>query len=347
MIDRIKGLVARVGDWSLRHRPSRIMRHAIGGFLQHDALQYAGSMAYFSVLSIFQLLVLGVVAGSYVLGEGEARRLVIEQVNAGSPLDAETVGTIIDSVIESRGAMSAIGIGFLAWSALGIFSALSTGIGRVFENAPPRPFLKDKLLGLLLMGITGLLAVASIVIGIVTGILQRAAESVIADVPGGATAVWLLGLIAPLLFIFLAFWVIYKVVPNRPVAWAEVLPGAVVAALLWTILRFGFTWYATSVANYESAFGPISTGITLLVFLYFASIILLLGAEVARASALDSELGPITVANPRLLPVVVNPAPGPATAPRRGGLPRPLVLLGGALAGVVIGRLTKRGEDDT
>ena len=100
-------------------------------------------------------------------------------------------------------------------------------------------------------------------------------------------------------------------------------------------------------ANYDSAFGPISTGITLLVFLYFASIILLLGAEVARASALDSELGPITAANPRLLPVVVRPAPGPAPAPRRRGLPRPLVLLGGALAGVVIGRLTKRSEDDS
>ena len=346
MIDRIKEIVARVGDWSLRHRLPRIARHAIGGFLSHDALQYAGSMAYFSVLSIFQLLVLAVVAGSYVLGEWEARRLVIEQVNAGSPLGADTVGSIIDSVIESRGAMSIVSIAFLAWSALGVFSALSTGIGRVFENAPPRPFLQDKLLGLLLMGITGLLAVASIAIGIVTGILQRAAESVIAGLPGGSTAVWLIGLLAPLLLIFLAFWVIYKVVPNRSVGWAEVLPGALVAAVLWTVLRFTFTWYATSVANYDSAFGPISTGITLLVFLYFASIIVLLGAEFARASALDGELGPITVANPLLLPVVVDPGPRPAPMPRRRGWPRPLVVLGGVVAGVLIGRLTKRGEDD-
>jgi membrane protein len=344
-MDRVKQLIGRLDDWSFGHALPRISRRAVTGFLNHEALQTAGSMAYFAVLSIFQFLVLGVVVGSYVIGEGEARQFVIDNVSAGSPIDGETVGGIIDSVIESRGAMSIISIGFLVWSALGIFSALSTGISRVFENAPKRPFIQDKLIGLLLMGLTGLLAVASLVIGIITGILQEAATELVADLPGGGTAVWLIGLLAPLLLIFLAFWVIYKVVPNRPVGWREVLPGAIVAALLWTVLRFGFTWYATSVANYESAFGPISTGITLLVFLYFASVIVLLGAEFARASALDDELGPITAADPRLLPVLVEPAPGPAAPPKRG-LPKPILLAGGALVGLVIGRLTKREDRD-
>ena len=344
-MDRVKQLIGRLDEWSLRHGLPRISRRAITGFLNHEALQTAGSMAYFAVLSIFQFLVLGVVVGSYVIGEGEARQFVIDNVSAGSPIDADTVGGIIDSVIESRGAMSIVSIGFLLWSALGIFSALSNGISRVFENAPKRPFLKDKLVGLLLMGLTGILAVASLVIGIVTGVLQEVASDVLADLPGGGTVIWLIGLLAPVLLIFLAFWVIYKVVPNRPVGWGEVMPGAVVAALLWTVLRFGFTWYATSVANYESAFGPISTGITLLVFLYFASIIVLLGAEFARASALDDELGPITAADPRLLPVPVTAPPGPAAPPKRG-LPKPILLAGGAVVGLVIGRLTKRDDRD-
>jgi membrane protein len=345
MIDRVKGWLRDLDEWSRRHAWPRISRRAVTGFLDHEALQYAGSMAYFAVLSIFQLLVLGVVVGSFVLGEGEARDFIVEQAEAGTPLDRETVTGIIDAVIESRGAMSAISVGFLAWSALGIFSALSNGINRVFENAPKRPFLKDKLVGLLLMGLTGLLAVASIVIGIVTGVLQEVAAEVMADLPGDGTVIWLIGLLAPVLLIFLAFWVIYRVVPNRPVGWGEVLPGAIVAAVLWTALRFGFTWYATSVANYESAFGPLSTGITLLVFLYFASVIVLLGAEFARASALDDELGPITAADPRLLPVLVEPAPGPAAPPKRG-LPKPILLAGGALVGLVIGRLTKREDRD-
>ena len=345
MIDRVKQLVSRLDDWSQRHRLPRVSRRAISGFLAHDALQYAGSMAYFGVLSIFQLLVLGIVIGSFFLGEGEAREFVIEQVQAGTPIDAETVGGVIDAAIESRGTLTIVGLGLLVWSAMGIFSALSNGISRVFENAPRRPFLQDKLVGLLLMALTGVLALASLVIGIVTGVLQQAAGRVLADLPGGGTAVWLIGLLAPILLIFIAFWVIYKVVPNRPVRWGEVFPGAVVAALLWTVLRFGFTWYSTSVADYESAFGPLSTGISLLVFLYFASVIILLGAEFARASALDDELGPITAADPRLLPVPTEPAPGPAALPRRG-LPRPVALIGAAIAGLLIGRLTKRDEYD-
>ena len=345
MVDRVKQLVRPLDEWSLRHRLPRVSRRAISGFLAHDALQFAGSMAYFGALSIFQLLILGIVIGSFFLGEGEARDLVIEQVQAGTPLDAATVEGVIDSAIESRGTLTIISFGFLLWSALGIFSALSSGISRVFENAPRRPFVQDKLVGLLLMGLTGLLALASLVIGVVTGVLQAVAGDVLATIPGGGTAVWLIGLIAPILLIFIAFWVIYKVVPNRPVRWGEVLPGAVVAALLWTVLRFGFTWYATSVADYESAFGPLSTGISLLVFLYFASVVILLGAEFARASALDDELGLITAADPRLLPVPTEPVPSPAEPPKRG-LPRPLALIGAAVLGLVIGRLSKRDDEE-
>ncbi|HET8777496.1 MAG TPA: YihY/virulence factor BrkB family protein [Candidatus Limnocylindria bacterium] len=343
MIERAKRLVGELDDWSMSHKWPRVSRRAISGFLRHEALQYAGSMAYFSVLSMFQLLVLGIVVGSFVLGQGEARDFVIEQVQAGSPLDADTVTGVIDAAIESRGSMTIIGFGFLLWSALGIFSALSNGISRVFENAPPRPFLKDKLIGLLLMAITGVLAIASLVIGIVTGVVQQAAEDVVANLPGGGTVIWLIGLVVPIFLIFLAFWVIYKVVPNRPVGWLEVLPGAVVAAVLWTVLRFGFTWYATSIANYDSAFGPLSTGITLLVFLYFASVIVLLGAEFARASALEDEVGTVAAADPRFLPVAVEVASAPA-GPQRRGLPRLIVLAGGAALGVVIGRLTKRDD---
>jgi membrane protein len=345
MIRRLRGPVRALDEWSKRHRLSRVSRRAISGFLQHEALQYAGSMAYFAVLSLFQLLVLGIVIGSYLLGEGEARAFVIEQVQAGTPLDPETVEGVIDSAIESRGAMTIIGFAFLLWSSLGIFSALSSGISRVFENAPPRPFLKDKLVGLLLIGLTGLLAIGSLVIGLVTGVVQEAASDLVAGVPGGGTAVWLIGLLVPLVLIFVAFWIIYRVVPNRPVTWGEVLPGAIVAALLWTVLRFGFTWYATSVADYDSAFGPLATGVTLLVFLYFASVIVLLGAEFARASALDDEMGLIAAADPRFLPVLADAAPEPAPAGGRRGVPAWLLVGAAALAGAVIGRLTKRDED--
>ena len=53
MLDRVKRLARRADAWLLRHRWTRIGRRAVLGFLQHEALQNAGSMAYFSILSIF------------------------------------------------------------------------------------------------------------------------------------------------------------------------------------------------------------------------------------------------------------------------------------------------------
>ena len=94
-----------------------------------------------------------------------------------------------------------------------------------------------------------------------------------------------------------------------------------------------------------SAFGPISTAITLLVFLYFASVIVLLGAEFARASVIEDEVEPIAAADPRFLPVITTPVPGPAAA-RKRGISRWFLLGAVALIGVVAGRLTKRDDDD-
>jgi membrane protein len=345
MVDRISALIADLDRWSRRHRVPRVARRASAGFMEHEGLQYAGSMAYFGVLSIFQLLVLGVVVFSLFLGEGEARDFVLEQVEAGSPLDPETIGGVIDAVIESRGEITIVSGAFLLWSALGVFGSLSTGIGRAFEATEPRPFVMDKLLGLLLMAITGVLAIASLLIGILTGIVQEIAGELLDAVPGGGAALGAIGLVVPFLLILMAFLVIYRLVPNRPVSFASVWPGAVVAALLWTVLRFGFTWYATSVARYDSAFGPISTGVTLLVFLYFASVIVLLGAEGARANVVDAELTRLVTAGPRG-PIVPEVVAGPPAPVRRGGIPRWALVAAGAIVGIVAGRLTKRDDED-
>jgi membrane protein len=289
MIDRAKQVLASVDRWSLSRRSTRVARRAIVGFMRHDGLQYAGSMAYFAILSLFQLLVLGVVSFSFFLGQGSARQFVLDQIQQATPLNGDTIGNVLDDIIESRGGVGIIGLVVLVWGALGVFSALSRGVSRAFEHTEPRPFIQDKLLGLLLMAITGVLAVAAVLIGLVAGILQSMATDLVAAVPGGDTALYLIGLLLPLVLVFFAFLLLYRVVPNRHVTVGEVWPGALIATALWGILRWGFTIYATRIAHYDSAFGPISTGISLLVFLYFASIVLLFGAEVARANVVESD----------------------------------------------------------
>jgi membrane protein len=340
MVERLKRIAYRTDAWVIRHRWSRVSRRAIVGFLRHNALNNAGSMAYFAILSVFQLLVLGVVVLSFFLGEGQARQFIIDQIEAGTPMESDTITAVIDGVIESRGGIGLISFVALVWGGLGVFSALNRGIASAFIQAQPRNFLRDKLIGLSLIGLVGILGVLSVAIGIVTGILQNGAADVLASVPGGELALGLFGFFVPILLIFLAFLAIYRITPNRPVTLAEVWPGALVATVLWSVLRIGFTYYATDVAKYDTAFGPISAAISLLVFLYFASVVVLLGAEVARANVLDDE---IALPRPVLADAVnASRAPGRPEAGPEAGRPEPRALpgwslaVGGALASRVV-----------
>jgi membrane protein len=346
MIDRARAFGAAIDGWLKKHRWTRVLRNAAIGFVEHGSPQYAGSMAYFSILSLFQVLVLGIVVLSYFVGQGQARQFVVDQIRAGSPLDANTIGGVIDAVIASRGGISLFGLVFLLWGALGIFSAVTQGVGRAFGATTPRPFWQDKLIGLLLMLITGVLGVASVVIGIVTGILQAATGKLLAAIPGGGLAVALIGFVTPIVLIFVAFLVLYRVVPNRDVTWREALPGAVAATIGWTILRIGFTYYATNIAKYDTAFGPISATISLLVFLYFASVVVLLGAEVSRADVLEDATAKPEIVSSMSLGSVVGPTAVARPAIEAEAQPAPAwaLALAGALAAFAVRLISGRRE---
>ena len=289
MVERWKRFLEAADAWAAQRPVTRIARRALAGFALHDGADVASSMAYFAILSIFQVVVLGVIAFSLIVGEGEARRLVIGRLESALPLEPGTVTAIAESIIDARGGATIVSVLILAWGAVGFFGALSTGVGRAFATTTRRPFWQDKLIGLLLLGGSGLLVLGSIGIGLAEGIATRVASRIPGGGRGGEALVGLAGVVLPILLVLVALLVIYRVVPNRAVTFRQVLPGAIVAALLFTTLRAGFTWYATDVARYESFFGPISTVISLLVFLHLASMVVLLGAEIARANVLEDD----------------------------------------------------------
>ena len=294
MVERWQRLLRAADGWFELRRSTRVARRAISGFAEHNGAEVAGSMAYFAVLSLFQVIVLGVIGFSLIIGEGEARRIFVGRLDSALPLEPGTVGAIVDSIIASRGGITLVSLPILAWGALGFFWALSTGVGRAFAAPTRRPFWQDKLIGLLLLAGAGLLAVIAVAIGIGASVAAQLATRLPRGGTGSQLALDLVGLLLPMLLVLVALLVVYVVVPNRRVRLRQAWPGALVATLGFTVLRIGFTWYATEVARYESFFGPISTVITLLVFLHLSSAVVLLGAEIARANVLDDERGSTT-----------------------------------------------------
>lgn len=289
--ERLSGFA---GETLERYRVTRVARLTAAGFAAHDASRTAGSMAYFLTLSLFQVLVLGILGLSFFLGDGPARDFVITQTASLTPLDPGSVEGVIEAIVNARGDLGLVSLVTLVWSALGAFGALERGVAGTFVEDPRRSFWGEKVMGLVLVAVTGTMALLALALGLIFDIVAQFAPATVAATPAGGLMLGLIGLAVPAVLIFLVFLVVYQVVPNHRVSVADAWVGALIATVLWTILRVFFTFFATRIARYDTAFGPISTGITLIVFLYFASLVVLLGAEVARAWTLERRARYIT-----------------------------------------------------
>jgi membrane protein len=135
------------------------------------------------------------------------------------------------------------------------------------------------------MGLAGSLLVVSLVIGLVIGLVQARIEAV--DLPGGWILVQAIGLVVPFTLAFLALLLVYRFIPSGPVRLRHVWPAALLAALAWTVLQALLSLWATRVADYANVFGPISSAVTLVVFVFASAVIVLLGASLANAWLVD------------------------------------------------------------
>jgi membrane protein len=87
-------------------------------------------------------------------------------------------------------------------------------------------------------------------------------------------------------FIFLLFLLLYKYVPARRIPWRMALTAAAFTAICWELLKQGFAFYLTRLANYTSIYGGIATLVVVVVWLYYLSVVFVLGAEVAQVHEL-------------------------------------------------------------
>ena len=283
----IRDLVARVGRWIQRHPPVRLTRAMIAGFIQIDGMLYAGAIAYFALLSLFQLAVLGVVLLGQLIGEGNARQVMVSQIVEYTPLSREDARDITAGVLEAHAGLGLLAVPLLLFGGIGLFFAVQRGVSRAFSTAPRGNALREQLLSLGLMGLAGSLLVVSLAFGLVVGLIQQGIEAV--DLPGGWLLVQAIGLVVPFTLAFLALVLIYRFIPSRDVRLRHVWPAALLAALAWTILQALLSLWATGVADYASVFGPISSAVTLVMFVFVTSVIMLLGATLAHARLVDDD----------------------------------------------------------
>jgi membrane protein len=281
----ITDAIARVGRWMQRYRPVRLARAMVTGFVQTDGMLYAAAIAYFALLSLFQLAVLGIMLLSFILGEAPARLLVINQLVEFTPMEIEEAIDITRAVMAAHAGIGYLAIPLLIFGGVGLFFALQRGVSRAFHTTRRANILREQLINLGLMALVGVLLVASLLIGVVVGVLQIAIEFI--ALPGEWFLVQGIGLVVPFSLSFVALLLIYRFIPSGRVSVRVVWVASLLGAAALTVLQGLLALYATRVADYADVFGPIGTAVVLVLFMFASSVIVLLGASLAHAKMVD------------------------------------------------------------
>jgi len=130
----------------------------------------------------------------------------------------------------------------------------------------------------------GAFVMSATVSSLVWSAVQAAVEPA---VPVTQELSWIFGLLINVLLNFVAFAVIYRFVPRTKIEWGEAFRGACVAAILWEIGRQFLTVYLVH-RGYASAYGVIGSFLAVMLWAYYAMIVIFLGAEYTRVVREDN-----------------------------------------------------------
>jgi YihY family inner membrane protein len=259
----VKGYLARV---------TTVTRGVVNG-AQSDRITFiAGSLAYYAFISLLPLLLLTLVAASTFGGAGTVEALVARATETLG----EQAGVVVRDALTGaagRGGATILGVAVLLWSGLKLFRGLDIAFSEVYGHPGPESIIDQFRNATVTLGAVGVAVAATVAVG---ALIAFSGVSGALEGFGGAVAVAALGTLTLVAGLTAAFLPLYYLLPGTDVSVREALPGAVFAAVGWTLLQTGFRIYAEIAGSYE-AYGVLGGVLLLLTFLYFGGLVLLLG----------------------------------------------------------------------
>jgi len=249
-----------------------------------DAAHLSAGVAYYSVFSVFPLL-LGLLAISgTVFTSITLQEQFLDYVTESMPGSEEFVSKNIEELVRFRGALGIGAILGLLWSGSSAFGAMSRAINRAWDVEKDRPFYVAKTLHIIIALGVGILFLLSSFASVAIELLSNYSRDL--GLPGHAFFLdFGLGNLmlkaVPWAITLAVFLLLYRFVPNCKTYWRYVWTGAVVATILFEASKGIFMWYLVNVANYELIYGSVASMMVLMSWAYVSAFILILGAEIS------------------------------------------------------------------
>jgi membrane protein len=284
------------------------LRDAGKAFQSKNLTYHASALTYFSVLSIFPALIVLIsllgVFGSQDSVDGLLR--IVDQLGGQSAVD--TLRPPIENIVTNSkaGLGLIIGMAVALWSASGYIGGFINAANEIWDVDEDRSFFKRRPLQLLIT-LVMTVAVAVILMSIVlTGPLVTAIGD---EIGVGGTALTIFSIVKwPLTFagVVLIIAFLYRTAPDtRHEGFLWILPGAIVATVLWLLGSIAFSFYVAHFGSYSGTYGSLAGAIVLLLWLYLTNIAVLFGAQFA--AELERTANAVREATPPGQPVLLDP----------------------------------------
>ena len=261
-------ILRKVDAFQKRHAALAFPIAVVRKFGDDQAGNLAALIAYYGFFSLFPLLlVLVTVLGMVLSNNPDLQTRILDSALANFPV----IGTQIKiEALEGSGVTIAVGIALTLWSGLGVIKATQTAMNTVwnvpFEHRPN--FLKSTLRALIMLGVLGVMTLASAAAG---------------TVAGGSSQWWLvvLGLAVSLVTNLFLFLLAFRVLTSENLTWSDVLPGAAVGSVAWTTLQaLGGFYVSRELQGASDVYGTFAVVIGLLAWIFIGAELTLLAAEV-------------------------------------------------------------------
>jgi membrane protein len=265
-----------------------LLRSAVLSFVDDEALTRGAAIAFYTATSIAPILLIVIAVAGLVFGHDAAQGALTAQL---SGLMGQQTADLLQSAVASSGNPSSgtlatiIGVVTVIATASGVFSEMQGALNAIWKTEPEGTavsrLIRARIASLGLVAGLGFLLIASLA---VSAGITALSDHLNALLPFGTLIASVMNTVVSIALLSALFAAIYKVLPDRHLEWRDVLFGAAVTSVLFTIGKSLIGWYVGSSAV-ASTYGAAGALIILLLWVYYSAQIFLLGAEVTKAYA--------------------------------------------------------------
>jgi membrane protein len=281
----------------------KLVKQTLSDWDNDKVPRLGAALAYYALFSIPPLFLL-VMASIGMFYKGDVTEAILLQLS--TLMGADTARTVMEiSQLQSIGEgplAGILGASLLLFGATGVFAELQDAMNTIWgvQPKPGRGFmdiLKDRFMSFtMILGIAFLLLISMIL----TTLVEFLGSALASGVPGGKMIGHTLEVATSFAVVTLLFALMFKVLPDVKIAWNDVWIGAAATSVLFTIGKLLIGLYLAK-AGVATPYGAAGSVVIMIVWVYYSSQILFLGAEFTKVYA--HELGS------RVLEVAENAVP--------------------------------------